>query len=123
METWNQGFLQSGRLPARFTRVEQGEEKGVVKLHGSSIYADYDLMFICRANEQGDYLQTSEAEARELFPPIARELNDKLSARMIQHGPEFLFKGVGAREREWVLCFGPGGRYDEAPSSFPKGGH
>ena len=48
--TWTNNFLQGGRLPIGFTCVDDGPERGVVKLRGSFLFADFDLMAINRAS-------------------------------------------------------------------------
>ena len=48
----------------------------------------------------------------------------KLGVGMIRHGTEFQFmKGVGAKEFEKVIMFGPGRRKQESVSSMPRGEH
>ena len=43
---------------------------------------------------------------------------------MVQYPTEFMWdQGVGAREFEYVLWFGPGRRFNRGASSMPKGGH
>ena len=104
--------------------MEGGPEAGLLKLNGSFIYADFDLMALLRSNEQGEFLETSQAEQRQLFQNVAPALNRGLRAPMIQHGAEFMWnKGVGARESEFVLWFGPGRSFQRSPSSMPQGGH
>jgi hypothetical protein len=121
--TWNQ-FSRGGRLPPEFTCVEDGPEKGLVKLRGSYIFADYDLMAVNRAGEGGGFLTTSQLEQRRLFEAVKPALNRGLRVPMIQHGPEMMWQqGVGGREFEYVLWFGPGRRFNRWPSSMPRGGH
>ena len=124
VRTWQQKFLTAGRLPAGFARTEIGPEKGLVRHNGSAIYADFDLMAINRSNTQGDFLPTSLIEQKELFANVEPVLNRGLGAKLIQHGAEFMWdKGVGARESEFVLWFGPGQRFRQTLSSMPQGGH
>ena len=123
-EAWKNKFLEKGgRLPAGYTCVEDGPEKGLVKLRGSYLFADFDLMSLVRATEDGKFLFTSEEELKDLFVAVQLELNRGLRVPMIQHSVEFLYKEVGAREFEYVLWFGPGRRFNRWPSSMPKGGH
>ena len=66
--------------------------------------------------------------AMQAFEDIRAEvepkLNVALSVPMIQHGTEFMYPdGVGARESEFVVWFGPGHRAHRWPSSMPPGGH
>jgi hypothetical protein len=106
--TWTQEFAPGGRLPARFSRAESGREKGLVKENGSAIYADFDLMAISKSNTAGEFLFTAYEEQEELYAKVGSFLNRGLGAKLIQHGPEFLWKkAIGARERENVLWFGP----------------
>jgi hypothetical protein len=124
VRTWQQKFLFGGRLPNGFTAVAGGPEMGLVKHNGSAIYADFDLMAINRSNDLGDFLPTSELEQKQLFAQVEPVLNRGLGARLIQHGAEFMWdKGVGARESEFVLWFGPGNRFRQTMSSMPQGGH
>lgn len=124
VRTWQQKFLVAGRLPMGFTSAASGPEMGLVKHNGSAIYADFDLMAITRSNAQGDFLPTSELEQKQLFAQVEPVLNRGLGARLIQHGAEFMWdKGVGARESEFVLWFGPGQRFRQTMSSMPQGGH
>jgi hypothetical protein len=124
IKTWQQKFLNGGRMPLGFTRSEAGLEKGLVKFNGSAIYADFDLMAINRSNPNGDFLLTSQSEQKELFAKVEPVLNQGLGAKLIQHGAEFMWdKGLGARESEFVLWFGPGTRFRQTMSSMPHGGH
>ena len=124
IKTWQQKFLNGGRLPLGFTRSEAGLEKGLVKFNGSAIYADFDLMAINRSNLSGDFLHTSLIEQKELFAKVEPVLNRGLGAKLIQHGAEFMWdKGLGARESEFVLWFGPGRRFRQTMSSMPQAGH
>lgn len=122
--TWQQKFLKGFSLPPGFFRAENGPEAGLVKFNGSAIYADFDLMAINRSTPSGDFLPTTLPEQEQLFVMVAPMLNQGLGAKLIQHGAEFMWdKGVGARESEWVLWFGPGRRFRQTPSSMPHGGH
>jgi hypothetical protein len=123
VDTWNK-FLVGDRLPGGFTCVATGPERGLVKYHGAAIFADYDLMAISRSNEKGEMLFTTPAQQEELFAKVEPLLRQGLRVPMIQHGTEFMWAGgVGAREFEWVLWFGPGRRLNRGPSSMPKTGH
>jgi len=123
-ETWTREFLVGGQGPPMFTVVASGNELGVVKLQGKSLYADFDLMAINRASAEGQFLFTTLAEQKELFDKVEPFLNRGLSAPLIQHGAEFMWdQGVGAREFEYVLWFGPKRKFQRSPSSMPKGGH
>jgi hypothetical protein len=124
METWTRKFLVAGRLPAGFTRVESGHERGLVRHQGAAIYADFDLMALLRSNADAEFLHTTPPEQKQLFDKIVPVLNRALGAPLIQHGAEFMWdQGVGARASEFVLWFGPGRRFERWPSSMPKGGH
>ena len=123
-ETWTKKFLKGGRVPAEFTCVQTGPERGLVKHGGSAIYADYDLMAVSRSNERGEMLFTDQAQQAELYATVERLLRQGLGVPMVQHPTEFMWdKGVGAREFEYVLWFGPARRFNRSPSSMPKGGH
>lgn len=124
VRTWQQKFLKGNSLPPGFFRAENGAEKGLVKFNGSAIYADFDLMAVNLSNLNGDFLPTSLNEQKELFARVEPVLNRGLGARLIQHGAEFMWdKGLGARESEFVLWFGPGKRFKQTMSSMPQGGH
>ena len=124
VDTWKTKFLVGGRLPTGYSCVSTGPEKGLVKLDGSAIFADYDLMTIVRSNDRGDWLFTSEAEQRTLFATLEPLLARGLGMKMIQHPTEFMWKGgLGARETERVLWFGPGRRRYDGVSSMPRAGH
>lgn len=124
VNTWQQKFLKHGRLPSGFSRAETGGEKGLVKFNGSAIYADFDLMALTLSNSNGDFLHTSRSEQEELFAKVEPFINRGLGAKLIQHGAEFMWdKGLGARESEFVLWFGPGNRFRQTMSSMPAGGH
>jgi hypothetical protein len=123
-ETWTKKFLKGGRVPPGFTCAPSGPERGLVKFGGSAIYADYDLMAISRSNERGEWLFTDQAQQAELYAKVEPLLRTGLGAPMVQHPTEFMWdQGVGAREAEWVLWFGPGRRFNRWQSSMPKGGH
>lgn len=119
--TWTSKFLVNGRLPRGYRCLEHGKEAGLVKYNGSAIHADFDLMAISRANDAGELAFTTEEQQAELFALVGPALNKGLGSPMIQHGAEFMWKGgLGARESEWVLWFGPGNRFKQAMSSMPK---
>ena len=123
-ETWAKKFLKGGRIPPGFTCAESGPERGLVKIGGAAIYADYDLMAINRSNERGEWLVTDQAQQAQLYAKVEPLLRKGFGVPMVQHPTEFMWaEGVGAREFEWVLWFGPGRRFNRWPSSMPKGGH
>lgn len=123
LESWRK-FLTLGKLPPGFSRIESGNERGLIKFRGCFIHADYDLMAINRSNSQGEWLPTSREQQKYLFDKIQPELNRGFHNELIQHGPEFDWdEGVGAKASEMVLWFGPGRRFNRWPSSMPKGGH
>jgi hypothetical protein len=122
--TWKEKFLKNGVLPIGFEVSKLATERGLVRYKGQAIYADFDLMAINRANENGDFVPTSESEETALFNLVAPMLNAQFGVDMVQHGAEFMWTGgVGARESEYVYWFGPGRRFRVAPSSMPHGGH
>ena len=124
VDTWNEKFLKGGRLPPGFACAQAGPERGLVRFAGAAIFADYDLMAISRADQRGEMLFTSEAQQAELYGRVEPLLRQGLQVPMIQHPTEFMWEGgVGAREFEWVLWFGPGHRFNRGQSSMPHGGH
>ena len=115
---------KDGRVPPGFACMQTGPEKGLVKFAGAAIFADYDLMAISRSNSRGERLFTDQAQQGELFAKIEPLLRQGLRVPMVQHPTEFMWdQGIGAREFEWVLWFGPGHRFNRSPSSMPKAGH
>jgi hypothetical protein len=123
LETWQNKFLQGGIVPVTFKVIESGWGMGLVKHNGLFIFPDFDLMLICRSNDNGDFIPTGNHKQIELFYLIKPLINKGLHTDMIQHGTEFLFKGKGAREYELVYWFGPGCRLKIYPSSMPIVGH
>jgi hypothetical protein len=125
VKTWKQKFLLAGlALPPGYTCVESGPDRGLVRRQGSAIYSDLDLMALLRSNARGEKLFTSEKEQEDLFTKVEMKIRFRLGVPLIQHGAEFMWKGgVGARESEWVLWFGPGHRFERGASSMPHGGH
>jgi hypothetical protein len=124
-DTWKQKFiLANGKLPPGFSLAKAAQHRGLVQHSGLFVYADYDLMAIQRSNPKGEWLPTAQKDVRDLFAKVKPALNKGLHAPLIQHGAEFMWdQGVGAREQEWVLWFGPGKRVNRWPSSMPHGGH
>lgn len=120
MAKWKE-FLQAGRLPAGFSVVEEGPERGLVHFRGRRIVADYDLMALGKSNAAGEHLYTDASEIRDLTRRVVPAVNRALGIDMVQHGPEFDpdFDGLGAAPREWVLWFGPGRRVKRNESSMP----
>ena len=121
-------FLDGTQLPIGFTRIESGYLKGLVKHHGLAIYADYDIMTIKRADKNGNMTSTQgpEKDIKELntlFEKVSKEINKKLGVPMIQHGSEFQYEGLGAPEFEYILWFGPNGRFFTGVSSMPEESH
>ena len=119
-QAWDEDFLVEGRVPPGFTVEESGEERGLVRLNGRKIFADYDLMTIVRSNAEGDFCFTTREELEELAGQVEDYVNRRLPKPMIQHGPEFLYGGVGAKHGEFVLWFGPEGRFRMGESSVSK---
>ncbi len=96
-------------------------QKGLVKYLGKGVHADFDLMYIVKAGNDGKMLFTSEQEQEGLFKLAAPMLNSLIGTDMILHGPEFLWKGgVGARESEFVWSFGPNKAFRTDMSSMPQ---
>lgn len=121
---WQNKFVRGGQLPPGYTIIGDGPEAGLVKLRGSFLYADFDLMAVLRSDESGQFLTTSQPEQKRLFDAIKPALNRGLRAPMIQHPAEMMWReGVGGRAAEYVLWFGPGRRFNRWPSSMPQGGH
>lgn len=116
--TWTYKFLQNGDLPSGFSRDTQGPERGLVRHNGSKIHADYDLMCLVKASQDGSLAFTSPEEINELFSNVEKALNNQLGSKMIQHGTEFQFQGMGARESEMVLYFGPKRQFRSSVSSM-----
>jgi hypothetical protein len=124
VETWNTRFLKHGRVPAGFICARTGAERGLVKRNGRAIHADFDLMTIGKSSENGEHLFTTNDEEDQLFDLVKPALDRGFGVPLVQHGSEFMYReGVGAREMEYVLWFGPGRRFKRQPSSMPKGGH
>lgn len=115
-ENWTPAALPPGAVV-----VKEGKEKGLVRLGGKAIYADFDLMNVVKADAQGNMAFTSTSESMDLFAKVARFINTRIGVAMIQHGPEFDpgFQGVGAKESELVFYYGPGGKSRLGHSSMP----
>ena len=113
-------FVIGNRLPVGYALMAQGPTKGLLQLHGASIFADFDLMAIIRSNEDGEFLETSSKEQMALLKDATKAINDGLGTPMIQHGSEMTFRqGVGARASERIFWFGPGERFRVDHSSMP----
>jgi hypothetical protein len=116
-KSWND-FTKHG-LPGGFSFETSGPEKGVLKKHGSAIHADYDLMLVTLADEQGNMKFTSSAEAEMLFLKVENEINRMIPRKkMIQHATEFQYNGVGAPPTEQIYIFGPKRKFMISTSSF-----
>lgn len=119
--TWKEKFLtQKGGVPDGFTVDRQGPDRGLVRMGGMKIFSDYDLMTLVKSNEAGQYLSTDTDQLKALAYRVEGLLNRLLPKPMIQHGPEFLFDGVGGKHGEFVLWFGPGQRFFVGPSSVDE---
>lgn len=123
-DKWNQKFAIGGRLPLGYTCLTTGPEKGLVRLHGSAIHADFDLMTVTLAGTDGGMAFTTREQMQALMMKVQPLLNSLLGSPMIQHGPEFDYMGnkdhrVGARPSEQVWFFGPKRRFIQSQSSMP----
>jgi hypothetical protein len=119
-EKWKK-FADGNQLPSGFTCDEYGLEKGLVKFRGSAIHADFDLMVVCKADPNGSMAFTTPEEQVALSTEAQKLLNQRFGTPMIQHGTEFAWTGgVGARETENVLFFGPNRRFQLGKSSMPQ---
>lgn len=89
-------------------------------MNGQGIHADYDLMCIILADRKGNMTYTLDVPSMKTFYLVQCMLNSMFGIDMIQHGPEFdpNWHGVGARENEQVLYFGPKGRYMQGLSTM-----
>ena len=114
---------ENWKLPSGARVVQDGAQKGLVLLDSKGIYADFDLMCLVKADERGEMVYTTGSEAMALHARVALFINNRLPAKMIQHGPEFDpgFDGVGAKESELVLYYGPGNKSRAGHSSMPQG--
>lgn len=108
-------------LPEGAQVTQEGDEKGLVRVHGKAIYADYDLMCLIQADEKGGMAFTTGEQGMSIFQRVALFINTRIGVPMIQHGPEFdpSFAGVGAKETERVYYYGPGGQTRMSMSSMP----
>lgn len=113
-ESWQDNFLVGGRLPAGFGLTENG----LVTIRGARIHPDYDLMSVVRSGERDEMIFTTHAEAEAMFDDVQWAINSDLGIDMIQHGAEFMWTGgIGAADFEYVLWFGPNGKFRRCPSS------
>ena len=108
---------------------------GLVLYNGCYIFADYDLMAVHPSNAAGDWLAVGDLppkgsdeayEAAGSLKQLCKEVEDALNAlfgkKLIQHGAEFIWnKGMGAKDSELVLWFGPGNRISTSISAMKKG--
>jgi len=118
LRKWNE-FEQT--MAPGFTVEQTGPMKGLVKWFGKSMHADFDLMYISKADAEGGLAFTSKQEQQQLFEQARTMLNERIGAKVIMHGPEFLWEeGVGAKESEWVLSFGPKNTFRQDQSSMPQ---
>ena len=114
-------FAPGNHLPPGFSCSQTGKEKGILKFRDRAIHADFDLMAICSADKNGKMVFTTSEEENKLFFHVQRHLNLRLGSPLIQHGPEFAWKGgVGAAASEYVLFFGPKKGFQQTRSSMPK---
>lgn len=109
-------------LPPASRVVPDGWRRGLLLVNGNAIYPDYDLMCVIRDDEKGKMMHTDPADGMNLCGLVTAYINMLLPVPMILHGPEFdpTFNGVGAKESERVLFFGPKNRLDIGHSSMPK---
>jgi hypothetical protein len=95
------------------------DKDGLLREHGEAIHADFDLMYICKAGKSGELQFTTREESRALFRPVQTFINMQIGSPMIQHGPEFDWdEGIGAKEEEWILSFGPSRKFNQQMSYF-----
>lgn len=64
-------------------------------------------MTVCDAGKNGDRIPISLKKSRHLFQSIRHKLNQKFGKKMIMHGPEMLFKAMGAADDEAVTGLAP----------------
>jgi hypothetical protein len=132
LDAWNE-FAPVGQPRNGFTVDKDGKWAGCVRISGRLIHSDYDLMTICRGDQNGGFVAmnhlrapgpTNHSAAREeleqLSEVVIRDLNAKFQFCMVQHGPEFLYNGVGAKPLEYCYWFGPGNRFEVSLSSMNK---
>ena len=117
LQVWRD-VLNLGRLSPGFTMDEKGPEAGLLKIGGRKVHADYDLMALLLADRNGRKLTTSKKKASHLFQKIKVKLNLGFGRRMIMHGSEFVFAGMGAADQESVIWFGPNEKIEMSHSTL-----
>ena len=78
LRAWQDDFLTNGRYPPYYSCIESGPEMGGVKHSGAFIHADYDLMTISKANDEGEFLFTTKKELYKLFRAVKPVLSRRL---------------------------------------------
>ena len=91
-------------LPEGAQVTQEGDEKGLVRVHGKAIYADYDLLALQWADSSTGDFQYTYSSAKDpgswaielLYRHVMLDLNNRLGVELVQHGPEFdvTFEGV-----------------------------
>lgn len=138
-DKWRE-FTISEHFRPQLDVVEDGPDRGLVRKFGKFIYSDYDLMTILPATPDGLPTYTpSQIEVRSLDgnqrrwinnpieedfeKKVIREINEAIGIKMIQHGSEFMWDGVGTKAIESVLVFGPQGQLKDYTSVMGQAGY
>ena len=103
-------FMNSKEI-SKFEIVKQGEDKGLVKYKNQGIHAEYDLLSICKADAEGNFMFTGKDMHGLLALEVKRRLNQKIGKEMIQHGTEYEYEGIGANHGEEIYWFGSGNQF------------
>lgn len=122
-------------MPTGGMGTTDGKDKGLLRVYGKAIHADYDLMVVYTMEDEfgshevsrGVDLKKTRSRAYKrdvhLYRKVATAINTRLVVRMIRHGTEFMYDGLGAKEKERILWFAPSRRHWLGWSSMPEKGH
>jgi hypothetical protein len=104
-------------VPSGGMVTADGKEKGLLRVYGKAIHADYDLMVISPMEDEfGSHEISRDVDLKKpkskayrrdvhLYRKVATAINTRLVVQMIQHGSEFMYDGLGAKEKERIFWF------------------
>lgn len=113
-EKWDkwlsESYIKSSEtVPMGFELVLSGPDKGLVTKAGARIHADYDLMSVtpdkATSTTNSNFGNDNFGSDLKLLGDVIGELNYAFKRKMVQHGDDTSYAGVGTENKESLYVF------------------
>ena len=102
-----------------FKNFEVNNE-GILLYNNFAVHADYDLLAVSKTDKEGNMVFMTQLEAAALSIKVGNELNKRFRKKMVCHGSEFEWDGIGAKNGEMIYWFGPNNQFKISSVVFDK---